>query len=161
MATVNEMRASDADREMVVQALQEQVGLGRLTLAEFEERSGQVYTAKTIADLRAITHDLPIEPLARPVDSWQSPFGMPVMSPWMRRSMQQGRLEPNGLRRRLPPNFPMRRVGPLAVVAAVLFTVFIVSAIVHIAVGAVFFFPWLPLMFLLFAVLRFRGRGFR
>ncbi|TDC47219.1 DUF1707 and DUF2154 domain-containing protein [Jiangella ureilytica] len=53
------VRASDAEREQVVQALSEHATTGRLTLAELEERIGQAYTAVTRDDLARLTADLP------------------------------------------------------------------------------------------------------
>jgi Domain of unknown function (DUF1707) len=83
MTSADAMRASDRDRERVVQALQEQVGEGRLTIAEFEERSGTAYAAKTVGELRKLTEDLPVEPLAPAnVAPWQEPFPMPDLPPW-------------------------------------------------------------------------------
>jgi hypothetical protein len=56
------MRASDADREAVVEVLREAVTHGRLTFAEFEERTAAAYAAKTFGELRLLTTDLPIGP---------------------------------------------------------------------------------------------------
>lgn len=53
------VRASDEEREQVVQALSEHATTGRLTLAELEERIGQAYTAITRDDLARLTSDLP------------------------------------------------------------------------------------------------------
>lgn len=58
------MRASDADRDRVVGALQRHTGEGRLTLDEFDQRSAAAYAARTIGDLDALIADLP--PLATP-----------------------------------------------------------------------------------------------
>ncbi|MGF7238852.1 MAG: DUF1707 SHOCT-like domain-containing protein [Frankia sp.] len=54
-----ELRASDADREAVVKLLQRAVGEGRITVAEFEERTRAAFAAKTYADLDVLTTDLP------------------------------------------------------------------------------------------------------
>lgn len=56
-----EMRASDADRQRVIDALQQHTAAGRLSLEEFSERVGDAYSARTLADLAAITRDLPTE----------------------------------------------------------------------------------------------------
>jgi hypothetical protein len=57
------LRASDVDRERVAAALREHCAVGRLTMAELDERLGQAYAARTLGDLAAVTHDLPeIEP---------------------------------------------------------------------------------------------------
>src|SRR6266508_1278441 len=52
-------RASDADRERVVAALQEHAGAGRLTLDEFSDLASAAYRASTLGDLGALTSDLP------------------------------------------------------------------------------------------------------
>ncbi|RIQ20166.1 DUF1707 SHOCT-like domain-containing protein [Jiangella rhizosphaerae] len=53
------VRASDAEREQVVQALSEHATTGRLTLAELEERIGLAYRSVTRDDLAKLTADLP------------------------------------------------------------------------------------------------------
>jgi DUF1707 SHOCT-like domain len=55
------LRASDLDRERVVGALQRHTAAGRLSLDEFAERAGWAYAAATLADLAAVTRDLPAE----------------------------------------------------------------------------------------------------
>lgn len=55
------IRASDGDRERVVEILREHTAQGRLTLDEFEERMTAAYAAKTWDDLRPLTRDLPAE----------------------------------------------------------------------------------------------------
>jgi len=57
------IRASDQERESVVDVLRDAYTDGRLTLDEFEERMTAAYAAKTWTDLRALTGDLPVEPL--------------------------------------------------------------------------------------------------
>jgi hypothetical protein len=56
-----EMRASDDDRQRVIDLLQRHTAVGRLTLDEFSDRVGDVYSARTLADLAAVTRDLPAE----------------------------------------------------------------------------------------------------
>src|ERR1022692_3231725 len=53
------MRAADADREGVADVLREAVAQGRISFDELDERIDRVYSAKTYADLEAITRDLP------------------------------------------------------------------------------------------------------
>jgi hypothetical protein len=53
------LRASDADREQVVEALRQHHAEGRLTVEELTDRSGQAYTARTLGDLDALASDLP------------------------------------------------------------------------------------------------------
>src|SRR5215213_6471028 len=53
------VRASDGDRERTADILRDHAGEGRLEPDELEERLEAVFTAKTIADLDALTVDLP------------------------------------------------------------------------------------------------------
>lgn len=53
------VRASDAEREQVVEALSEHATTGRLTLAELEERIGLAYRATTRDELDRLVSDLP------------------------------------------------------------------------------------------------------
>jgi hypothetical protein len=53
------IRVSDAERDATVQTLGEQAAVGRLTLAELEDRAGQALTAKTRGELAVLTSDLP------------------------------------------------------------------------------------------------------
>ena len=59
------MRASDDDRQRVIDSLQQHTAAGRLTLDEFSERVGAVFAARTLQDLAATTADLPA-PAAAP-----------------------------------------------------------------------------------------------
>lgn len=52
-------RASDADREHTVSALQTHMTAGRLTTDEFDQRAQQCYTGNTLGDLRHLLTDLP------------------------------------------------------------------------------------------------------
>ena len=53
------MRASHADRELVVDILRVATGEGRITVAELDERLEAAFTARTIGELAALTADLP------------------------------------------------------------------------------------------------------
>ncbi len=53
------IRASDADREHVVEILREAYSAGRLTLEEFDDRTTLAFAAKTWGGLRDLTRDLP------------------------------------------------------------------------------------------------------
>jgi uncharacterized membrane protein len=65
-------RASDADRERVINVLKTAFTEGRLTKDEYDARVGQVFTGRTYADLVAVTDDLPV---ARPsVPPWPEPY---------------------------------------------------------------------------------------
>jgi hypothetical protein len=57
------IRASDKERESVVDVLRDAYTDGRLTLEEFEERTSAAYASKTWSDLRELTGDLPVEPV--------------------------------------------------------------------------------------------------
>lgn len=54
-----EIRASDEDRQRVVAALEQHTGAGRLTLDEFAARVDVAVGARTLAELAAVTSDLP------------------------------------------------------------------------------------------------------
>jgi hypothetical protein len=53
------LRASDADREWVVERLGAAAAEGRLDLSEFDERVQMVYAAKTYGELNSVLADLP------------------------------------------------------------------------------------------------------
>jgi hypothetical protein len=54
------LRISDADREAAVDLLAEQYAVGRLTKAEFDERSDAAWSARTEGDLAPVFVDLPV-----------------------------------------------------------------------------------------------------
>lgn len=60
------MRASNADRDAVVQRLQEAAAEGRIDFAELTERVDQALAAKTYAELEPLTADLPSSRSADP-----------------------------------------------------------------------------------------------
>ena len=55
------LRVSDAERDAVLRTLGDHAAVGRLTLDELEERSGQALAAKTRGELATLTSDLPRE----------------------------------------------------------------------------------------------------
>jgi hypothetical protein len=63
MASDQSIRASDRDRDTVVDALRDAFVAGRLTLEEFNERAAAAYTSVTWGDLRGLTRDLPTQPV--------------------------------------------------------------------------------------------------
>ncbi len=71
------MRASDAEREAVVEKLREASVEGRLTLAELTERTEAAYLARTHSELAQLTADLP--------------GGAPAPGPGVSRSVRPGR----------------------------------------------------------------------
>jgi hypothetical protein len=54
-----DLRASDADRERVIERLREAAGEGRLTVEELDERVESAYNARTGTELAELTTDLP------------------------------------------------------------------------------------------------------
>ena len=60
------LRASDAEREQVVDALRDHAAQGRLSTDELEERTGAAYAATTRGELVALRRDLPDEALPAP-----------------------------------------------------------------------------------------------
>jgi hypothetical protein len=54
-----QMRASDADRDLVLDELSTSFEAGRLTAEEFDERSSRALAAKTMGELGQLTADLP------------------------------------------------------------------------------------------------------
>ncbi|MGW1895140.1 DUF1707 SHOCT-like domain-containing protein [Streptomyces sp. NPDC002004] len=76
--SASEQRVSHRDRDQAVEILQVAAGDGRLTVAELDERVEAALTARTAADLAALTADLPIEgmpPQAREVIQIDQRFG--------------------------------------------------------------------------------------
>lgn len=61
-ASAEDMRASHADRDQVVEALRDAAAEGRLTSEELDERVGAALNARTLRDLAALTRDLPAPP---------------------------------------------------------------------------------------------------
>jgi len=59
-----QLRASQTDREAVIEALKAAYVVGRLTEDEFAARVGQAFASRTDADLAAITADIPVGPVA-------------------------------------------------------------------------------------------------
>ncbi|WP_129667025.1 DUF1707 SHOCT-like domain-containing protein [Phytoactinopolyspora endophytica] len=74
-----QIRASDQEREDLVERLSEHATMGRLTLAELEERIDRAYAATTRDELATLTSDLPdittsrsavVEPRRRKATKW-------------------------------------------------------------------------------------------
>ncbi|QRP50178.1 DUF1707 domain-containing protein [Amycolatopsis sp. FDAARGOS 1241] len=63
------LRCSDAEREAAAAALQNAAGEGRLSLAEVEDRTATVYSARYRHELDAVLADLPRA--APPVPGWR------------------------------------------------------------------------------------------
>jgi Domain of unknown function (DUF1707) len=63
MSTEHRLRASDADRDRLVEQLQRHAVAGRLSMEEYAERVDRVLVARTHGDLAAVVDDLPAEPI--------------------------------------------------------------------------------------------------
>src|SRR5262249_60619254 len=93
------IRASDKERESVVDVLRDAYTDGRLTLDEFEERTSAAYASKTWADLRELTGDLPVEPVLGadlPQRQTNPMLAAPQMVPSVPRPRHGGRDPPPG-----------------------------------------------------------------
>ena len=60
------MRASDADREQVLDILKAAFVQGRLIKDELDIRAGQTLASRTYAELAAVTADIPVAPIEPP-----------------------------------------------------------------------------------------------
>lgn len=69
------MRAASADRERAVDVLKAGFAEGRLTQAEYNDRMGRAYAARTYGELAALTADLPAGaiPVVWPMPVYQPP----------------------------------------------------------------------------------------
>ena len=75
---VTDLRASDADRERVVDALRRHHGDGRITSDELDERIGAVWASKHVSELATITSDLPdLDPAPPPAPAATAPRNLP------------------------------------------------------------------------------------
>jgi hypothetical protein len=92
------IRASDRERESVVDVLRDAYTDGRLTLEEFEQRTSAAYASKTWSDLRELTGDLPVEPVLGADLPQLQPRPVPVAQvvPSVPRPRQGGRDRPLG-----------------------------------------------------------------
>ncbi|TFV53672.1 DUF1707 domain-containing protein [Geodermatophilus sp. DF01-2] len=74
------MRASDADRDAVVDVLREATVHGMLTLDECDERMAAAYGARFQHDLPPLTADLPPVPAAAPAaPGWRALSGLALL----------------------------------------------------------------------------------
>ena len=112
------LRASDADRDRVVEILRQHSAEGRITSEEFEERMTAAYNAKTLGALGELTGDLPVD-----------------LADHARRQAEAARR--NAPRRRLPQHMRAEFSG-WASLAVILTTVWAVS-------GAGYYWPAWPL----------------
>ena len=66
MSTEIRLRASDAERDAVVDRLAVHGAAGRLNAEELEQRTASALRAQTVAELEALEADLPAAPVRRP-----------------------------------------------------------------------------------------------
>jgi hypothetical protein len=92
------IRASDQERESVVDVLRDAYTDGRLTLDEFSERTAAAYAARTRGELQDLTGDLPVQPV----------FGAGLPRP---RPVAQ--LTPSAAQRRPRRDRPLGRLLPM------------------------------------------------
>lgn len=112
------IRASDEDRERVVEILRRHTAEGRITAEEFDERMTAAYSAKTLGALAELTTDLPVD-----------------LAEHARRQQDLARLAQQ--RGRLPKQVRQELAG-LGSLAVVLTTIWVIS-------GAGYFWPVWPL----------------
>ena len=74
------LRASDTDREQLVDVLKAAFSEGRLDQDEYTSRMEQAYTAKTYGELRALVADLPGPPAQVPYQYTRYPVMKPANS---------------------------------------------------------------------------------
>ena len=117
-----DLRVSDADRDRALAELSEHFQAGRLTLEEFDERSGRALQARTARELSALFTDLPVG---------QARTAGTVTTPQAR------------------PRLPVPRV---VVAAAVLNAVVIVALLAGGGLGHHGFFVPVPVLVVLFVV---------
>lgn len=85
LPAADDLRAGNAEREVVVRRLNEAFGEGRLDLGELDQRIAAAYAAKTMGDLRPLLADLPAPsgrpaPLGRPAMPVAAPRPMPLLT---------------------------------------------------------------------------------
>jgi hypothetical protein len=92
------IRASDKERDSVVEVLRDAYTDGRITLEEFDERTSAAYASRTWGDLRELTSDLPVEPVLGAGLPQRSPHSRPVaqVMPMVPRQRYDGRNRPLG-----------------------------------------------------------------
>jgi hypothetical protein len=83
-----DIRASDAERELVQQWLHRAHADGSLDLTEFDARVVRAWEAKTRGELASLTADLPHVPLALPVATVPPPAPEPVKTGNGRKALQ-------------------------------------------------------------------------
>ncbi len=72
------LRASDADRDAVVELLRQHGAAGRLDIDELRERIGRALSSKTFGELDGLTADLPGAVSAAPAAPYRPPWARPL-----------------------------------------------------------------------------------
>jgi Domain of unknown function (DUF1707) len=93
MTPDDQLRAGNADREVVVSRLNEAFGEGRLELSELEDRVAAAYAARTMGELRGLTTDLPAKPGDRGKPSPGAAAPQPPTRPATVADLRQAALE--------------------------------------------------------------------
>jgi hypothetical protein len=143
MGTMNDhIRVSDADRERVADRLREHFAEGRLSADELDERIAATLSARTFAELRRVTKDLPDPEPAAGTAAAGPGRGYPP--PW-------GRRGGFAIRRRRP------RILPLLLLLLILALVIPGAGWLLVAAFKVVLLFWLVAsVAAVFAALRFR-----
>jgi Domain of unknown function (DUF1707) len=116
MATDDPIRASDADREVVVGTLREAYTVGRLSMDEFDERMTAAYASKTWGELRELTADLPVQPvLGADIPDRQLPAAVPVASLPAPEAKSETETEPADEQELTPHRRPVAILIPVAI----------------------------------------------
>jgi hypothetical protein len=132
-----DMRASDADRQEVVERLRGGLEEGRLKMNEYLERMGLAYDAVTYGDLAPLCRDLPE---ARPVvrqQATQAVPAAPVAPPAPRAPSPQAEVVQRGAFASLPT--------PLKVLWTIWLTAVSINVVVWVLVSATtghLIYPW-------------------
>jgi hypothetical protein len=128
MASDHTIRASDRDRDAVVDTLRDAYVAGRLTLDEFNERTAACYHSRTWGDLRELTADLPVQPvLGADIPGRDAPQ-VPMLPP-----VRPLPVPPPG---HVPPR-PAQRAHPGVLIPFVMFW-FLVAIVTHSPVAIAF-----------------------
>jgi Domain of unknown function (DUF1707) len=78
MAYRKNLRASDADRELVAERLRKAAAEGRLLAEELEQRLGETFKSRTYGELDAVVADLPSDGISRRSERAPLPFARPA-----------------------------------------------------------------------------------
>jgi hypothetical protein len=133
-----DMRASDADRQEVVERLRGALEEGRLKMNEYLDRMGLAYDAVTYGDLAPLCRDLPeARPLARPDAAGAAPAAPAAAPPAPRAASPQAEVVRRGAFASLPT--------PLKVLWTIWLTAVSINVVVWVLVSATtghLQYPW-------------------